>query len=853
MTSSTKSKKELVDFLWEWAENHGDWSKHLINIIVSTESNLPSQDRELVFNYFLQSINQHIGLPILEISKPTYTQLDKQIELTTLSDITGVNRLAKNQTLTFSKNLTVIYGENGTGKTGYSRILKNLGFSYDTNNTIHSNIYGTADPKSAVIHFTANEENKSFTWNGSNKDTDLQNISVFNNNCVQLSLSDRQLIVSPIGFHLFSLVSSELDELSQLIKKKVESFPINLSWADTLNEGTPQQVFISKLSESSSEQTLIELSTYTSTQAQELINNQEQLSNLNKLLLENEVKTLTLIESELAEIITKVQFSQKCLTDKNWQSLIEYNKKIFALENETKIGIKDIADANGIVFYETKEFQTFIKSAEDYIKIINNADYPKSDDSCIYCKQPLENLATELLKSYRLLLNDKTQDNLKKLKEDKSALIDSINLIDTNLTFNYPSFGISDDQKPIQPDELIEYNKFLMKLKIDFTTDKVANESKFIFDYEKYITFLSDKKTAIHSDFVEKSSLLTNLPAKEKELKNKIAELKDRQLLSQKIVDIKSSIANRKIVKTLQSKSNCFSTNSISRKTSDARKQLVEQNFNELFQEELKAFRKSNLKIKLDFETGKCHSKIFHSVNNHKLSAILSEGEQKAIALAAFLTELQLDNIQAPVIFDDPVNSLDDKIIDAVGKRFIELSKQRQIIVFTHSILFFHSLLQQNDLDTNKQAKVKFEFYKVKNNFDITGILDIAEEINSYSYYTKKLDTVIKIKPNADQDESKLASEGYGHLRAAIEMAVEDNLLQKTIKRYRKGVAFPSLLRIEGDKIDRFKGEINDIYERCCVSIDGHSSPKGVHNTPTIAELKIDYELFKKIRSNFTS
>ena len=84
-------------------------------------------------------------------------------------------------------------------------------------------------------------------------------------------------------------------------------------------------------------------------------------------------------------------------------------------------------------------------------------------------------------------------------------------------------------------------------------------------------------------------------------------------------------------------------------------------------------------------------------------------------------------------------------------------------------------------------------------------------------------------------------------------MAVEDDLLKKTIKRYKKGVAFPSLLRIEGGKIDEHKGKINSIYETCCVSIAGHSSPGELHTTPTINELKSDYEEFKKIRKNFTS
>lgn len=71
---------------------------------------------------------------------------------------------------------------------------------------------------------------------------------------------------------------------------------------------------------------------------------------------------------------------------------------------------------------------------------------------------------------------------------------------------------------------------------------------------------------------------------------------------------------------------------------------------------------------------------------------------------------------------------------------------------------------------------------------------------------------------------------------------------KKTIKRYRKGVAFPSLLRVEGSKIDDYKAKLNDIYEKCCVSIEGHSSTTELATTPTIDELKIDFEEFKKVR-----
>ena len=163
-------------------------------------------------------------------------------------------------------------------------------------------------------------------------------------------------------------------------------------------------------------------------------------------------------------------------------------------------------------------------------------------------------------------------------------------------------------------------------------------------------------------------------------MKKKITELKDRKFLSLKVTEVKTVIANHKVVSSLSANSNSFNTSSISRKTTAAREELVQQDFRDKFKDELKAFRKSNLAIELNFGTDRGNSKVFQTISHHALTEILSEGEQKAIALAEFLTELQLDNIKAPVIFDDPVNSLDHRIIDEVVKRLVELSKQRQVI-----------------------------------------------------------------------------------------------------------------------------------------------------------------------------
>ena len=63
MGSSTSSKREIVDFLWDWATQTGDWGKLLISEIVNNENELSEDSVKKVFDYFLQSINLKTGLP----------------------------------------------------------------------------------------------------------------------------------------------------------------------------------------------------------------------------------------------------------------------------------------------------------------------------------------------------------------------------------------------------------------------------------------------------------------------------------------------------------------------------------------------------------------------------------------------------------------------------------------------------------------------------------------------------------------------------------------------------------------------------------------------------------------------
>ena len=849
MTSSTTNKKEIVDFLLDWAGN-SDWAKFLVQKIVSTESSLPPADREEVFKYFLQSIDLEKDLPQLTFTKPTYSPTAKIIELSALSEVTGVNRLAKEQTILFAPNLTVIYGENGTGKTGYGRILKALGFSYDQNNTILANIFGEIEPQSAKIEYKANGNADTFTWTGKNRNDDLASVSVFNNNCVQISLDgSRQLIVSPIGFHLFNLVSSELSALDQLLQEKETEYPIQIAWTENLNEDTPQEQFINALSKDSNESKLLELSSFSDVHEKELSTKELELSNLNRSLLHNEIRSLNSQISELNAITEKVDHSKSTLNAAVWKQLVENNGSIAELEKNAQKGINEIAISKGIEFYDTYEFKSFLNSAEAYIKKFDKPDYPQNEDICVYCRQPLGSDAKDLLESYRRLLNDKSEENLGTLKKSKQSLIDKVNSIDVSLRLIYPSFGLDENENPIQPDKLKSYNNGLGLLKKTFTNGEVAENSIFEFNYDDFKAFIENKNEQLQITLKTKTELYENIETKEKELKKSIAELKDRRYLSTKVDEIMEVISNHKILSILNNNTSSFSTTSISRKTSQAREELVSQDFSNIFQQELKSLRQSGMPIELSFGTDRGKTKLSHKISNHQLLEILSEGEQKSIALAEFLTELQLDNIKAPVIFDDPVNSLDHKIIDSFAKRVLRLGEQRQVVIFTHSVLLFNSLLY---LSTQPGFKhMVYKFYNSQKEYDFVGVITEAEEgKNKVKQNIKNINILINSKPS-ERSEVDVAKEGFGELRSAIELCIEHEIFKGTVQRYQKHISLGMFMQVNGDEISKHKDDLNDIYERCCGFISAHSNPEQVHNDPSIDDLKADFEEFTKIRQEF--
>jgi len=127
----------------------------------------------------------------------------------------------------------------------------------------------------------------------------------------------------------------------------------------------------------------------------------------------------------------------------------------------------------------------------------------------------------------------------------------------------------------------------------------------------------------------------------------------------------------------------------------------------------------------------------------HKPSEVLSDGEQGAIALADFLTEVGTNPTAAGIVFDDPVTSLDLPRREKIAARLVAEAQRRQVIVFTHDLVFVNQLYKAAD-----DSGIAYEAHRVDRSVDgRPGEVSLNDPVGVSKFY----DTTEQAKKYRDE------------------------------------------------------------------------------------------------------
>ena len=348
----------------------------------------------------------------------------------------------------------------------------------------------------------------------------------------------------------------------------------------------------------------------------------------------------------------------------------------------------------------------------------------------------------------------------------------------------------------------------------------------------------------------KKDSFITRLEGDEsqrnkkiKELENEINELTDRKILKDKKGQIIKYLKDLKWVKKAEELYRLTTTKPVTDLSKKVWENLITDEFKSTFNEEIELLNAPNVEFVFPGEYGvQKRSKSIEGMKN--IDDFLSEGEQKAIALADFLAEISLKPINTPIVFDDPVTSFDHIRREVIAKRLCKESQKRQVIIFTHDILFLKYLKDcckdECDISLHWMVKEKEGIYG-KINLNDCPLLD------NYKDYMKKVENSFqKIKTLSGSSREEEIMKAFGYLRASYESFVIDKIFRKIIRRWGERIQMMELKTVVYD--EDLLIEVQDKFEELSQYIEAHThSDVARQDPPDEAKLKIEFEHLKKL------
>jgi energy-coupling factor transporter ATP-binding protein EcfA2 len=790
-------------------------------------------------------------------------EVTAKVKLKAMKDLSNVNAIEDGSKLLFGhEGLTIIYGENAAGKSGYARVLKRACRARDTKERILPNVNSnkTHGPASATFKFSINDgEDKEEKWvDGEGGPDVLTNIAVFDRKCARVIVDENNKAeYLPYGAHIFTDLVNLLREFRERLnqeKPEIQAIEYNDIPSQTEAGQLLLQINLPKTSYA-----IEKFAKWASSDEKVLIEIERQIA---KSRMEDPIRgaaKIRAVKGRLIGLSQKIDFIHSTLSDERVESLKQTITNLDAAEKALKQASSESLADEPLPIVGGETWRKMYDAAKEYSVL---HAYPKeefpytgSGSLCPLCMQPLSEEAIARFQRFERFMEQKFQTEVKMLHRAIKDKIDEISGLDFTIVETYgdaiEEIRRYDDELPKY---LAEYCAVMAKRASDMVNAVNAIEfgsrpdnpaGRIVKVTEKLENEASEFEKLAGTDEIGK-------------LEAQRDELLGRKLLTQR----KDTVLKQcDLIQKAQKYEACISETShkgITQRGNEIVSASLTEELDKALRKELSDLnvRRLNIILKDSGQYGETSHKIelagTENLKGVKLTEILSEGEQNVVALAGFLAELSLGGNSSPIVLDDPVCSLDHKYRDKVAERLAMEGCRRRVIIFTHDIAFLLELERKAGLH---RAKVIVQTIRFENQ---PGRCDEGvpwETMNIKRRISFLLDEWGKISKLYDSDLStynKEAAHLYGLLRETWEAAVEEVLLSETVRRHSSEVHTQKLRYVTVTNED-----YNAVYEgmsKCSNWMFGHDKAKGLDiNRPSPGELHQDIEALQQFMKQTNS
>jgi energy-coupling factor transporter ATP-binding protein EcfA2 len=853
--------------LARWSKSLERWQQAALLTIV-TKKEVSESDFEVVYREF--SVDR--GLAIAPEKRDEYSfeasdiphsgSSDKQVKLNAIQNVSGVNALAEKQVLEIGDNLTVIYGPNGAGKSGYARLLKSACFTRSRERDIHGNIRLPKDKRpSPSAQFVLDGGSIYEYKDGQPCQTLVENFAVFDSSCIRVYTDEKNdFHVSPYGFDVFPELVLLVEKTREILRRDIEKRTPDVSTFQIHGSNSRVAQILTTITDKSDLTELKALAAYEEQEKKQLEAAQKRLQ---ELIQQDPQSLIKQKERQLIDIRTLPKKLEAIGEQLGKVAIDAINKEVTELATLSELAkVNSIAQfgAEPVQPVGTPAWNALIEAAIQYSEeAYPSTGFPPSAQGsrCVLCQQSLDNeYARDRLARFHAFVTSDTEKKIKLAIGRLGATAKAIQNLDIKFIADESSFSrsLADLDK-----DLLETVKVIVK-----TAEQVA---------AALCAAIKDRQPAaahpFSIDVLERLSTLDkSLGVQIEELKKKdVSELKtkltaeiqlliDREQLSTIRDNVVVAVENLRWCTKATDELKKLNTKGITDKQKALTKELVAKGFVESFKKECEFLNfKLPIDVKVSGAAGTTQRNFEFSATAGTApspSKVLSEGEQTAVALADFLTEVRLYKRPLGVIFDDPVTSLDHNRKERIAHRLAREAKERQVIVFTHDIVFTSHLAQAAESE-----KVKFAGRTVSLGYDDGVPGYVGHAVFPHSYYEGKgIDDAEAMVIQARKLTGKAAMEklqlGCGTLRTAYEDFIQRHIFNDAINRWREELKPFALTNMYYD--EELIGQISEQMGRLSRHIEAHSHSAEYTAEPLTPDLLQEFTVqYRTITKEFNS
>lgn len=821
------TEAEAMANILAWSADSPGWQRDALRRL-ATQANLePAEIDELVA--ICKGDRPAAPLEAGHLRNPNRDQ--GEVHLRQIHGVRHVNALAPDQRLTLrQEGLTVIYGDNGSGKSGYARILKKACRARIPNRAeeIIADIYDPAPgTPSATIEYAIGGQNRTCMWElGQVPDTALSAVSVFDSRTANIHVDE----TNDVAYTPFPL--KLLGALAQLCKSVKDKLATEVT---QIKAQTPEAIRTPACSrETSVGRLMARLAANTDPAAIEAL----------ATLTQAEQDRLAQLTADLAGDPARASRQLTALKAKVEAHIVRLDRLFASISDDVAnnlrrlVAARDAARqaaeaASGALFRDeplpqigSEVWQALWASARAFSdeEAYPDRRFPVTDPGsvCVLCQQELTPVAADRLNRFEAFVRDDSQQRAEAARGAYDAAVTAFEGAAVSLADLASIIATIRDE--LRQDALAEEirsaavralwrHRQIRRSHVNpagaFDVPAAGYQRQALVDQAADIGARANALAA-EAGSQARAALLAEK-----------AELADRQWLGGIKADVRAEIERLGLIAALEAAQRDTATNRITTKSTEIAQALVTDALRAQFAREVASFEIAGLAVELRQQNSVQGIPRFKVALTRKPNAavgqVLSEGEHRCVALAAFMAELATTENKSGIVFDDPVSSLDHMHREAVAKRLVAEAAHRQVIVFTHDLAFLFELNRAAD---DAQPKPQVAISSVSRGADKAGFCrsEPPFKARKVSDITASLTNQLAneryhFEQGNDDEWRKTIKSIAGALRDTWEIAVEE-VVGHVIRRLSNEVKTPGLVKLTAITIADCEA-MRDAFGRC--------------------------------------